>query len=264
MNEPRSSLRCEACGYPLSEILGTPGASRCPECATPIADSMPERRLGSPWQQQASVRGLLRTWWSAARHPIDSWRHVHTYRGRQDQLLVATCGGAALLGVLLPLVMIAALHASGLDDRPHALLGQVVAALVLGLLAWWILLAVSAITRGVVRLWGADARSRITQDVASVVVSHAAAGWLLGPSLLVVVLIDRILWWGVMSLFGRSTPHPLTPDLVMLGTTLLGAIASLLAFETLVYIGVRRMRFANAPRVAEPKQPTTTSGSAGA
>ena len=44
---------CEACGY---EVLGQGLDTVCPECAYPVVESLPEKRLGTPWQRQASLR----------------------------------------------------------------------------------------------------------------------------------------------------------------------------------------------------------------
>jgi hypothetical protein len=47
-----NALLCEGCGYILS---GLPAGSRCPECAKPMAESLPETRGLPPWEQNGSV-----------------------------------------------------------------------------------------------------------------------------------------------------------------------------------------------------------------
>ena len=52
------TLLCERCGY-VVEGLATDGA--CPECGKPIAESLPERRVGTLWQQERDLNTLFAT-----------------------------------------------------------------------------------------------------------------------------------------------------------------------------------------------------------
>lgn len=61
------TLLCEKCGY---VIEGLDPSGNCPECGKPIAESLPERRVGTPWQQSPGVGSLVRTWWMTLRHPV--------------------------------------------------------------------------------------------------------------------------------------------------------------------------------------------------
>ncbi|MEZ6318065.1 MAG: hypothetical protein R3B49_04810 [Phycisphaerales bacterium] len=52
------TVLCERCGY---VVEGLDPAGACPECGKPIAESLPERRVGTPWQRARSA------WWDTHR-----------------------------------------------------------------------------------------------------------------------------------------------------------------------------------------------------
>lgn len=94
-----------------------------------------------------------------------------------------------------------------------------------------------------IRFFGRNHRWRVTKDVARAVVAHSTPGWLVASLLLALII-------GVDQFVSLS---PYVPGIRLpIGIVLaLGAIfLGLLAFETLVYIGMRRMRFANPPESA--------------
>lgn len=66
-------LLCERCGYSLE---GLPCGGACPECGRAIAESLPQRRLGSPWQQHPGVAGWLKTVWACSVGPQASMGQV--------------------------------------------------------------------------------------------------------------------------------------------------------------------------------------------
>ena len=76
MPDPTDVL-CERCGYVLT---GLPEAGRCPECGTPVADSIGTARLPPPWETPDPVTGpspARRFWATTARvilRPRDFYR----------------------------------------------------------------------------------------------------------------------------------------------------------------------------------------------
>jgi len=224
-------LRCEACGYPL----GTLGAlERCPECGRATALSDPARREGSAWQRRGGAIGLAasgamvlwrpRRFWDAARVDAASGLWLVAWHA----LLAALLGCAPLL----------------LDRREWG--GW---ALFAGLVAGsaTLVLALTLIEALGIRFWGRVHGFRVTRAVAWTICGHAAIGWTLGGALAAGgwLLGQRISERGprAIELWFVAIPTEIAAPVLIAA----GGAFGLLVFETLTYLGVRRMRFANAP-----------------
>jgi sterol desaturase/sphingolipid hydroxylase (fatty acid hydroxylase superfamily) len=88
---------------------------------------------------------------------------------------------------------------------------------------------------------------RITRNVAWQICAHASIGWVLAA---VLTLLSLVVWlnlsnFGLSGWMERSGP---TGDYVMAAVPAVGFFAGMFVFELLVYVGMRRCRFANAPR----------------
>lgn len=99
------TLLCEKCGY---VVEGLDIAGVCPECGKPIEESLPERRVGTPWQQEPGVKSLVRTWWMTLRHPKRTLDVIQVvgesgFRYCLQTLLLSTGIG---LGLIMPLFWI--------------------------------------------------------------------------------------------------------------------------------------------------------------
>ena len=96
------TLLCEKCGYVI-EGLETNG--NCPECGKPIAESLPERRVGTPWQQSRGLWSLLRTWYRVIRHPRRVMDEIQLQATSGDYLTLATLSVSSTIAILalLPL-----------------------------------------------------------------------------------------------------------------------------------------------------------------
>jgi hypothetical protein len=72
-----AQLLCEGCGYIVS---GLPTDSRCPECAKPIAESLPELRVRPAWEQDEgnAPERFWTTTWAILRHPTGFYRTLAT------------------------------------------------------------------------------------------------------------------------------------------------------------------------------------------
>jgi hypothetical protein len=189
-----------------------------------VARSLPELRMGTPWQVGGGPVCLVRTAGLVARKPRGIWGKVRIETGSSAGLLVAN---AALGGLLFGIV------ADSLVGIPAFALGVV---------------GLSLIEYFGLRTFGKRHRWRVSPAVAMTVVGHAAAGWMvagvlsagglrIGRELSGGVPIPSVLW----SLMGRTVAE----WVVVLPVA--GFVLGMLVFEVLVYVGVRRCRFANPP-----------------
>jgi hypothetical protein len=246
-----TTLLCESCGYGLA---GLPETSACPECSRPIASSLPASRHGSPWQQSPGPFSWARSSWLAIRHPRRLFAQIriepsHAHRLLAINLLLAS---AAMVGPWTgTFIGDPARAARGVGGwrEPVALiftpLAEVVAvALILLILTW--------IEQRGIRFFAARRGWRLTKPAAQQICAHASIGWLLCGLLSLLFLATL---FSLARLFGLSPggvldlrPYvdlsfhwgDLVPLLGLGGSYFLG----MLAFELLVYAGVRECRYA--------------------
>lgn len=226
-----STLLCEGCGY---SIEGLPTTGACPECGRAIASSLPERRLGSPWQRGPS----LRSWWQTSlgllRAPRAFWDQVRVDDPARG-LLVDQCWIAAAGLALIPLIVFAPIH------RWDTLLPLLVAALVILVLGASVLMGLTLIEATGARFFASRRGWRVPRAAAWSICAHAGVGWVLAG------------WLGLaLALLGHPAALLAGAPRAVLWSgwgALLGMTAGFLVFEVLVYLGVRRLRYANiAPR----------------
>lgn len=109
----RAPAHCLACDYNLT---AQPVTARCPECGTPVADSLPAARQPTRWMQTRNVlqRSLayLPTTWRVLRDR-QYFRHIPAHTGRPAALRFA-CWSAWLGGFC---VMLNVLVAAGLETN---------------------------------------------------------------------------------------------------------------------------------------------------
>jgi predicted RNA-binding Zn-ribbon protein involved in translation (DUF1610 family) len=243
-----SILLCESCGYPIGEL---PREGKCPECGRAIAESLPERRVGTPWQQKRGVRSWARTAAMVARRPRTIWDTIQVERKMSNELLSATC---FVVGILC------AFEAAMIPNYPSGFVryigqgewGRVVIASAVVIQITALLLILSMIEYGGIRLFGARRRWRVTDGVAMAVVGHASVGWLLAP-------ITMPVCWAIAGTIHESVWRTHYGvgwfwSTVIVVMAIAGPLIPLLAFELLVYDGVRRMRFANSEPSASSRR----------
>jgi len=244
------ALLCEGCGYEIAGLFEQDPAGACPECGRALAASMPGHRPGSPFQRapRAGAGVLLQTWWHVIRRPRGVWEEVRgadsgELASRMRTLRLWT-NAAAVLGVI---VLLAAMAMLGAKIGPSAWRGLL--PMTLGaLLLLEVLCRIESIG---VRLIGRQRGWRVTPGIARAVIAHASVGWVLAG-----VLFTGGTWLARWSQgFVRDGGRPragdwLTP-LLEAAPVLLpagGFLIGLVAFEAMVYVGVRRMRFVNRER----------------
>lgn len=253
-------LLCESCGYSIGTL---PAHAPCPECGRPATQSLPEYRTGSPWQVRPTLWSWVRTNWRVLRHPDDLYERVMIVPGKGRGLLLLNVVVAAFFlvdpwtGVLVGDPARAARNTDRLSETiTYAwVLGIQVgaAALILLVLTW---------VEGLgLRFFGARRGWRVTRDVASQVCAHASVGWIFAALFPLVALalstalVRNFPEWGGRFMNQRIDLSAFTPwakrvsvgELVTLLGLVGGFLGGLMVFEMLVYVGVRRCRYANAP-----------------
>lgn len=223
-------LLCERCGYRLEGIDPAPGAP-CPECGTPIDESLPARRTGSAWQRKPGFRAWLNTNWTTLRHPWTRW----------DEVRPIPAGGLLVLNTCV----VAFVHALLVGDITFRGEGE----LDLAVISWifsavlltgpiWIALLLLTHAEGIgLRVLGARNKWRTTGAVSGAIIAHASIGWLLA----VPVLLAQIVYFRTMppmSAFGWTWWSLAVAWAV-------APLAGLVGFELLAWLGWRRMKFAN-------------------
>ncbi|MEO1718307.1 MAG: zinc ribbon domain-containing protein [Planctomycetota bacterium] len=234
------ALLCRRCGYPLDAVLHE---FACPECGTPIASSMPEMRVGSPWQRGGSFASWLRTLAALAR-----WRQLF------DTITIGKHDAEWLLRINLGLAALLTACAFAEDRIDEVLLhsrgslaGLLGALLILTPAAYAVLRGLTAIERAGLQFFGNKRGGRVTPGIARAVTAHASYGWMLAGLLAVILAflghsVFRT-WYGSL---GTWWVLRLVPAHTAFAAG--GFFAGLIVFETLSYLGTLRCRFANLPR----------------
>lgn len=232
-------LLCERCGYVLS---GLPTDAACPECGKAIAESLPSVRTLAydPKRGMGWVRVAVRM----VRSPFGAYSCMHIgaqqaggFAERSFAVVSALTGFAAAL-----LLFDSRFRAQTLDPDAYAatVLQAIVSGLVVACGTFALLWIIMLIERAGSRTIGAWHRWRITREVAYCVCAYASVGWLMG-------VLGAMCWgmWYVTrgrdALIARSDEGLYAMNLGLPAVVLLG----LFGYELLVYIGLRRCKFAN-------------------
>ncbi len=241
------TLLCESCGYILDGLPHAPDShlpappapdAVCPECGTPVRESLPgSSRPGSPWQQDPRWRTLGQTAVETLLRPSRMFR-IMSIGNAADIFTLASRYGA----IASTLMAFAGFYVMGFRFWPIGniqrmwllLFGcfSMASMMVLAFLVW--------VEFCGIRFFGRQRGWRITRRVAAAVCAHACVGWVLGAFGMVAVSLVYTSNWAVSA-------SPVARLLVTWRPLMLVLpfFAGLLTFETLVYIGVRRCRYAN-------------------
>lgn len=244
-------LLCERCGYCVE---GLPAGAKCPECARPVADSMPHARPGSPWQIDPGAASWLATNWETLSRPAATMRTIRVDTRSSWRLLVINClAAAAPYGALAALFMLihillteGPLWEEKADLARFAIGALYVFASLFGVWAahWIPLLTLSLPFVAVLRGIGLLRRWRITWAVAITIAAHSSAAAFLMPLMFVTGIALCFLTAVVLGEIGLY----LDSFIAMLGAGVIVAFPTLLVLTLLLRTGLRECRFANAPR----------------
>jgi len=230
------SILCESCGY---DISGLPETAACSECGRSVRLSLPERRVGSAFQNGPSPASLAATAWATLRHPKPLFDVIRIDRKSSRRLLLINVAIAAALLSIGPWT-----------DLMRAFLREI-------WISWPLNFAISAAALLVltqietigIRSFGKRRGWRVTRDVALAVAAHASVGWVvMGVLFLAAVMLQLppSLRWQPSIAGLRVSATAIAPPIFAL-------LIGLFLFELLVYLGVQRCRFANPPRPQDPR-----------
>ena len=246
---PPETLLCERCGYVIDGLSSDGGGdAACPECGTAIAASLPSRRVGTPWQRRPGLAAWAQTAGHVLRRPVGVWSAVQVQsptwrRMRAFNLVSINCLVAALTPAALALLL--GLAAAG---GRRAAMGLALLGLIVFFPALWGATWLEA--RGI-RFFGLRRGWRVDKDVAWAVCSHASFGWIFaGAGVYAALAMRRVLdpLLGLLLATPAGMLLPVGPLLAGAGwvaKACVGFVLGMLVFETIVYFGVRAMRFAN-------------------
>ncbi|MFA6044288.1 MAG: hypothetical protein WC718_04840 [Phycisphaerales bacterium] len=246
---------CETCGY---DFEGLDHDSKCPECGRSVASSDPAARPGSPWQRQPGLFSLAATAWEVLRHPSRLFEQIQIRPGSAGLAAISMLLAGALvadpwIGVWVrdPARNVNALANIGSFVRYG--MSFVVGAVGVGLT----FLVLTLIEYRGIRFFSGRRGWRLTKVAAWQICAHASVAWVLCGILPLVVLALKeasVRWLHyapnqVLNL-GPALPTLSVQDLIGGGGVVLGYFLGMMAFEMLVYVGVRKCRYAARMRVA--------------
>lgn len=248
---------CETCGYDLE---GLDHDAKCPECARPVASSDPGARPGSPWQRQPGFFSLAATAWALLRRPGKLFEHISIRPGSAWLAALSMLGAGVLVADPWIGVWI---RDPARNARPWQSLADFAryagsfAAGAVGVAL--VLLMLTLIEYRGIRFFSARRGWRLTRVAAWQICAHASVAWTLCGILPLIVLAIKEALVRVL----HYSPHAVidlgpvfgtfnVSDLLSGGGVALGYFLGMMAFEMLVYIGVRKCRFAARLRETPP------------
>lgn len=246
------TLLCEKCGYVI-EGLDTSG--NCPECGKPIAESLPERRTGTPWQQSPGAKTLLATWWMTLRHPLRTLDVMKLSERTSTGLSGRTLMFSSICMYILLLMLEVINPYSSLNVLALAVMSAIGA-----LIVFAIFVMLSEIELAGLRIISKSRGFRVTEPIAYNIVGHGSVGWVWCGAMLALSLYS----------LGQSVMHstemnefpalPWSDRPFVTGYTLsryydsltliffLLSFPGFLFFETFAYLGLLRLKYANRIR----------------
>lgn len=224
---PSDDHLCERCGYALR---GLSSDQSCPECGNGVGESDPALRTGLAWQNRISPIAWLATCWAIVARPTRSYRRLRIGddRGRRrDRCFLAIW--ALLIGLTWGLSRLDRGWEMAIDWGLGAAFGVV-------FLTYIEAFGVAYFSRK--RGW------RVPWPLAERVACYAAIGWV--PAAIILWKLNDLILDGSIKHWWPQQLGPWTLRTEVLVLTLAGGIG-ILWFETLVWLGVRQVRYANQP-----------------
>ncbi len=253
------TLLCERCGYIIDDL---DHSLPCPECSKLISESLPERRVGTPWQNNRSMRSALKTWADSLLRPHHTLRLLRVDAASHGFRELSFLAASSLLTVASFLFRWRwKLMAVDGEQLTSTVWSKLISHSILTGVGLYILLTLLTATEqyGLV-LFGKRHKTRLNKATARVICDHASAGWVFAAT-------GTVIGSGVVvvSTNDLSTPfnetHWLENGLMFYlfiighGLAAISIILGFLFFETFAFLGLRRCKYANRPRPIDHPQP---------
>lgn len=226
---PNDDTLCEACGYPMK---GLTAEGMCPECGAAVKESSPAVRIGLPWQHEGSLRSFIKTVWMVAAQPRQSFRKLDLGPAtrRDDAFLFIFALG---LGVIAAVLWQFTTY-SGRWGSPLPWLWGASTSIAIVVLTWTEAAGLTYFSKR--HGW------RVPWRVAQRVAAFSAVGWVPGVAALFVLMVvnER----GIIRA-GMPPNWQVMWDFVNLPVFVAVMGVSIMWFETLVWLGVRQVRYGN-------------------
>lgn len=236
------TLLCERCGY---VIEGLPTGGACPECGKPIAESLPERRTGSAWQQRPRTGSLWRTWPAVLATPN---RTLDTLAvGNPDDRRLARLSGVWAAAIPCGAIVLA-LGVEGLRTRETGVLAYIGLAVAAAAAMWLGVRALIGVETKGLQVIGRTRGFRVTPAIAATITAHGAVGWVIAGTGVAIAVVGPFTAH-LINTTGGAIDGPVGRFgalSVVLG--LLLAACGFLFFETFAWLGLRRLKYANRRR----------------
>lgn len=237
-----STLLCEACGY-VVEGLATD--TNCPECGRPIAQSLPERRPGTAYQNRPSLRTIVTTGLGTLRHPVRTLDEIRfdTDPDEDDSLGVWHAFSTGVVLVVTPLIP--GLVWGGAGERSGPTLGAMLLVLAAGfgfllVVGYFLAIGIRLLTMMEafgLRFISARRGFRITRRTSTLITSHGSVGWTAGSLGAMVSVLAGVAI--------TPTAENRLVVLLSLGAAMGCLLGGFLFFETFAWLGLRRLKYAN-------------------
>ncbi len=243
------TLLCERCGY---VIEGLPTDGDCPECGKPISESLPERRIGTPWQRKSTKFGYAATLVRTARAPLATLDELRidpesARRLLRRHLWMAALLFAPLLSLTLLLVLETPTPLPGGGEvvwtpgSPGDSIGLIVfLCLVMAPVAYGSLGTLTLIERRGLMFFGRHRQLRMTRALSATICAHGAAAWLIAG------IGGMLIFYALLPMEEEMGRQPARAGWLIAGSSI--ALVGFLWFEAFAYLGMRRCKYANRTR----------------